>query len=63
MSEARNLKLREVFFENRIRGNRFTIAPLIRPLSKLQQSVDLEMSREKSSRFVERRVRSRQRKF
>ena len=63
MSEARNLKLREVFFENRIRGNRFTIAPLTRPLSKLQQSVDLEMSREKSSRFVERRVRSRQRKF
>ena len=63
MSEARNLKLREVFFENRIRENRFTIAPLKRPLSKLQQSVDLEMSREKSSRSVERRVRSRQRKF
>lgn len=52
-----------MFFENRIRENSFTIAPLTRPLSKLQQSVDLEMSREKSSRSVERRVRSKQRKF
>lgn len=63
MSEARNLKLREMFFENRIRENRFTIAPLTRPLSKLQQSADLEMSHEKSSRFVERRIRSRQREL